>query len=529
MRLSLYHLPPLHRPRDADEQACLEAALRLVSRLRAHGHSALFAGGWVRDQFLGRPSADIDIVTSATPQQVVDMFGPQLARLLGGVTCAVTSSGLSFEVSSLRGGSLEAADWAEWRDSAARDFTLNSLFFHPELPEPTPTPASSASDGTSPPLAPAPSEQPRGMVHDYVDGVADLSARLLRLEPPTLLTGYLTFSVVADPVRVFRAARLCVELGLGIDEVTRVNVEAAAGMCKLQQGAGPGDKGVTAGRVFRELDKMAELDAKHAPRALFRQGAGGGKGRAAEESEPGSPRFVAAMELCRKWGALEALFPGLDQTCLELALRGPVRRLPPDLPLELKLACLVVADVEGSLLPCKQARKYDPVLNLLRNAREAQPMWVEQWAELCGLLMGVHASGSTQEHQAWLQLARRDPSASAPGPGPNGPNATGPGQALPGPDATGRYLPTHMATMVDAFAVFVPKGYSRGELSHTVEMRLRAALRWLQQQPPAAAAADGQAKKQSKRKKGQARGQAQAQGQGQGSQVVEPQPGPAVA
>ena len=39
-------------------------------RLKDKGHIAVIAGGWVRDELLGRPCADIDIATTATAAEV---------------------------------------------------------------------------------------------------------------------------------------------------------------------------------------------------------------------------------------------------------------------------------------------------------------------------------------------------------------------------------------------------------------------------------------------------------------------------
>ena len=49
-------------------------ATRLVERLRAAGHQALFAGGCVRDRLLGKQAHDIDIATSARPEEIQKLF-----------------------------------------------------------------------------------------------------------------------------------------------------------------------------------------------------------------------------------------------------------------------------------------------------------------------------------------------------------------------------------------------------------------------------------------------------------------------
>src|SRR6266850_292403 len=50
------------------------AATTIVRRLRDAGFEALFAGGCVRDQLLGRVPKDYDIATSAPAERVLALF-----------------------------------------------------------------------------------------------------------------------------------------------------------------------------------------------------------------------------------------------------------------------------------------------------------------------------------------------------------------------------------------------------------------------------------------------------------------------
>ena len=138
------------------------AATELVEKLHRAGHVALFAGGWVRDALLGRPEKDIDIATSATPDQVQKIL-PRVSDLQGksfGVLRVMHRDHV-FEVATFRHDgnygdgrrpdsvsfTLEAAD-----DARRRDFTINGLFYNPLTRE----------------------------VIDHVGGRADLAARTLR-------------------------------------------------------------------------------------------------------------------------------------------------------------------------------------------------------------------------------------------------------------------------------------------------------------------------------------------------------------
>ncbi|MGI9458325.1 MAG: CCA tRNA nucleotidyltransferase, partial [Aeoliella sp.] len=55
--------------------AAQKFAIQVVERLREAGFESLWAGGCVRDMLLGQEPKDYDVATSATPQQVREVFG----------------------------------------------------------------------------------------------------------------------------------------------------------------------------------------------------------------------------------------------------------------------------------------------------------------------------------------------------------------------------------------------------------------------------------------------------------------------
>ena len=52
----------------------LAGAVTVVKELNSQGHEAYFAGGAVRDLILGNPVSDIDVATSASPQQIEQLL-----------------------------------------------------------------------------------------------------------------------------------------------------------------------------------------------------------------------------------------------------------------------------------------------------------------------------------------------------------------------------------------------------------------------------------------------------------------------
>ncbi len=51
-----------------------QTAREVVDRLRAGGHDAYWVGGCVRDMLMGREPLDYDVATSATPDEVMQLF-----------------------------------------------------------------------------------------------------------------------------------------------------------------------------------------------------------------------------------------------------------------------------------------------------------------------------------------------------------------------------------------------------------------------------------------------------------------------
>jgi poly(A) polymerase len=173
----------------------MRAAAGIAARLRRGGHEAWIAGGAVRDHLLGRAPHDVDVATSARPDEVVALWPD--ARLVGaqfGVVL-VTLDGATIEVATFRreGVYLDGRRPSEIsfgtleEDARRRDFTVNGLYLDPET----------------------------GDVLDLVDGRRDLDAHLLRA------IGDPRARFREDRLRLLRAARLAAELDFEIEEETR--------------------------------------------------------------------------------------------------------------------------------------------------------------------------------------------------------------------------------------------------------------------------------------------------------------------
>lgn len=179
-----------------------DAALELASRLKAAGHTALFAGGSVRDRLLGHEPKDYDIATSATPAEVMKLFpGSNEVGAHFGVVIAKLG-GHHVEIATFRtDGSYKDGRRPESvtfstpeEDAKRRDFTINGLF---EVPD-------------------------TGEVVDHVGGLADLKAGVIRA------IGDPKARFEEDGLRLLRAVRFAARLGFTIEPRTDASLRDCA-------------------------------------------------------------------------------------------------------------------------------------------------------------------------------------------------------------------------------------------------------------------------------------------------------------
>jgi len=166
----------------------------VVNELRLAGFKVYWVGGCVRDTLLGLKPKDYDIVTSATPNEISQLFPNHYpVGQAYGVMLVSTPSG-TVEVATFRSEQgytdRRRPDSVVWTDAKGdvnrRDFTINGLLYDPTTKQ----------------------------VLDYVDGQRDLKLGLVRC------IGDPVARFQEDPLRMLRAVRLKNALGFQYDQAT---------------------------------------------------------------------------------------------------------------------------------------------------------------------------------------------------------------------------------------------------------------------------------------------------------------------
>lgn len=209
-------------------------ATNIVERLVDSGFEAYFAGGWVRDYLLGHPRGDIDIATSASPDQVEKLFERTFAVGAQFGVILVIEKDHPFEVSSFRKDGLyvdgrrplEVSFATAQEDVQRRDFTINGMFYNPLTKE----------------------------IYDWVEGQKDLQRKMVRA------IGNADHRIQEDRLRMLRAVRQACRLHFFIDPETEKAIK------KFAPTLFPA---VAMERVWAELKKMAAVQIGHSLAKLY--------------------------------------------------------------------------------------------------------------------------------------------------------------------------------------------------------------------------------------------------------------------
>lgn len=185
-------------------------AIKIIRRLGRRGHEALLAGGCVRDRLLGKRPKDYDVATSASPEEVQELFPKTLAIGARFGVIVVLEDKARVEVATFRSdeayrdGRHPSGVWftSAEEDARRRDFTINALFYDPL----------------------------RRKTIDYVGGQRDLERGLVRA------VGNAEHRFREDHLRMLRAVRFAARLGFRLAPATSRAIRQLAPLIRKTSG-----------------------------------------------------------------------------------------------------------------------------------------------------------------------------------------------------------------------------------------------------------------------------------------------------
>ena len=194
MKITQLDFPPI---------PALEGAMNIIQKLNQAGKLAYFAGGSVRDAVMGNNPSDIDMATSASPEEIISLFRRTVAVGKAFGVIVVIMGDYQYEVATFRKDGLYVdgrrpihIDFASpEEDVMRRDFTVNGLLYNPLTRE----------------------------IMDYVGGMDDILTKTIRTigNPEERFT--------EDKLRLLRCIRFAVRLDFQIEKNTLRDVKKLSG------------------------------------------------------------------------------------------------------------------------------------------------------------------------------------------------------------------------------------------------------------------------------------------------------------
>ena len=201
-----------------------QEALPILEKLKAAGFEAYFVGGSVRDAILGRPIHDVDIATSAYPEETKQVFARTIDVGIEHGTVLVLHGQQEYEITTFRTEDI----YVDYRrpsqvsfvrsleeDLKRRDFTVNAF---------------------------ALSE--KAQIIDHFAGLTDLENQVLRA------VGLAQERFNEDALRIMRGFRFAASLDFDIEEATFEAMKERAPLLEK----------ISVERIFIEFDKLLTAD-----------------------------------------------------------------------------------------------------------------------------------------------------------------------------------------------------------------------------------------------------------------------------
>jgi tRNA nucleotidyltransferase (CCA-adding enzyme) len=201
-----------------------QEALPIVEKLKAAGYEAYFVGGSVRDAILGRSIHDVDIATSAYPEETKKVFTRTIDIGIEHGTVLVLHGKQEYEITTFRTEDV----YVDYRrpshvsfvrsleeDLKRRDFTVNAFALSDEA-----------------------------QIIDLFAGLKDLEGKVLRA------VGVAQERFNEDALRIMRGFRFAASLDFDFEEKT----------FKAMQETAPLLKKISVERIFIEFDKLLAAD-----------------------------------------------------------------------------------------------------------------------------------------------------------------------------------------------------------------------------------------------------------------------------
>ncbi|ART76841.1 CCA tRNA nucleotidyltransferase [Sutcliffiella horikoshii] len=178
-----------------------QQGIEIIERLEENGHEAYFVGGSVRDTLMDRAIGDIDIATSATPEEIQAIF-PKTVDVGAehGTIIVITTEQESYEVTTFR----TDGNYTDNRhpdevifvksleeDLKRRDFTMNAIAMNKH-----------------------------GKIIDPFDGEKDINRQVIRT------VGKAKDRFREDALRMLRAVRFASQLSFSLEAETFLGIQA---------------------------------------------------------------------------------------------------------------------------------------------------------------------------------------------------------------------------------------------------------------------------------------------------------------